>query len=125
MNNGGKLEFQNIYNELYILLKEYEANLDVKTDSLENYYLDTRKIDPKNKKPIFFGAVQIKKNYVSYHLMPVYIFPELLNDTSDDMKKRMQGKSCFNFKKAVPILFSELKQLTKNGFDKYKEQSFL
>jgi hypothetical protein len=29
------------------------------------------------QKELFFGGVQIKKNYVSYHLMPVYMEPAL------------------------------------------------
>lgn len=57
--------------------------------------------------------------------MPVYVFPQLLNDISDSLKKRMQGKSCFHFKKVDDDLFSELKRLTKNGFDKYKENQLI
>jgi hypothetical protein len=40
--------------------------------------------------------VQIKKNYVIYHLMPVYLNPGLLEGMSPGLRKRMQGKSCFN-----------------------------
>lgn len=55
--------------------------------------VDTRHIQ-KNKKPLFFGAVQVKKSYVSYHLMPVYLEPDLLAPSSSELKARMQGKSC-------------------------------
>jgi hypothetical protein len=73
------------------------------------------------KKEMFFGAVQIKKNYVSYHLMPVYVFPELLKDLSPSLKKRMQGKSCFNFKKVDQETLAELGQLTARGFEQFKQ----
>ncbi|MBU8906278.1 DUF1801 domain-containing protein [Desertibacillus haloalkaliphilus] len=119
------LEFQKIFDKLKGIIKEYEAFLDVKSDTLDNYYLDSKQMNPRNKKPIFFGAVQIKKNYVSFHLMPIYIFPQLLNDISDSLKKRMQGKSCFNFKEVDDDLFSELKRLTKSGFDKYKQNQLI
>jgi hypothetical protein len=56
----------------------------------------------KNKRPLFFGAVQVKKNYVSCYLRPVYADPTLLARISDSLKKRMQGKSCFNFTPADP-----------------------
>ena len=46
---------------------------------------------------VWFGGVQIKKNYVSYHLMPVYAFPDLLDGLSPELKKRMQGKSLLQF----------------------------
>ncbi len=119
------MEFQSIYDELSKLLKEYEDHLDVKHNTSDNYYLDTRKIYERNKKPIFFGAVQIKKNYVSFHLMPVYVYPELLDNLSEGLKKRMQGKSCFNFKKYDDELFNELKLLTKQGYEKYKENNMI
>ncbi len=32
---------------------------------------------------------------------------------SPDLKKRMQGKSCFNFKTPDPVLFEELAALTR------------
>lgn len=88
------------------------------------YYLNSPKKDEKGR-PVFFGAVAIKKNYVSFHLMPVYIFPGLLNGLSPELKKRMQGKSCFNFKQVEPRLFTELQQLTENGYQKYKEEKLM
>ena len=51
------------------------------------------------------------------------MYPELLNDISPALKKRMQGKSCFNFKKVEPELFEELKDLTRKGVDKFKKEN--
>jgi hypothetical protein len=81
--------------------------------------------DEKRKADIYFGAAQIKKNYVSYHLMPVYVNPKLLEEISPDLKKRMQGKSCFNFKEITKAQLSELSNLTKNGFEFYKKNGML
>jgi hypothetical protein len=55
--------------------------------------------------------------------MPVYIYPELLKDISTELKKHMQGKSCFNFKKVEPALFDELAALTRKGAEKFKEEN--
>ena len=79
----------------------------------------------KNKKPLFFGAVNIKKSYVSYHHMPLYVFPELLDELSPELKKRMQGKSCFNFKHSDRVLCEELKEITKLGYEKYREAGYV
>ncbi len=76
----------------------------VEKDTEDNYLLNTLK-SGKNKKPHFFGAVQIKKIYVSYHLMPININPSLLDSVNKDLKKRMPGKSCFNFKVVKTIIF--------------------
>ncbi|MEM6317261.1 MAG: hypothetical protein AAF960_06300 [Bacteroidota bacterium] len=99
----------------------YESALSVKHDKSDNYYLNTQP-NETNKKPAFFGAVQIKKSYVAFHLMPLYCHPELLDDVSPELKKKMQGKSCFNFKTIDDQLFTELEGLTKTAFDKYKAE---
>ena len=39
----------------------------------------------------------------------------LLDSISDNLRKRMQGKSCFNFSKQDPDLFDELAALTRTG----------
>lgn len=86
--------------------------MDVATDEPGNVVVKTRWIDGKSKEPAWFGAVQLKKNYVSYHLMPLYNLPDLKGGISSDLNKRMQGKSCFNFKKSETGLFDELGRLT-------------
>ena len=102
----------------------YAAKLDAKKDDGSELYVDTKHIQ-KNKKPLFFGAVQVKKAYVSFHLMPVYVKPELLEGVSPELKARMQGKSCFNFASTDKLLFKELSGLTKAAFASYKEQDFV
>jgi hypothetical protein len=61
-----------VYDELKTIFQPYAAKLDTKTDTAIELYVNTRHIQ-KNKKPLFFGAVQINKNYVGYYLMPVYV----------------------------------------------------
>jgi hypothetical protein len=73
----------------------------------------------KPKELMWFGAIQIKKNYVSYHLLPVYTHPAMLEQVSPALKKRMQGMGCFNFKAVDPALFDELEALTAAGAELY------
>lgn len=109
---------------LRAILEPYEAHL-VRTAASENgYSLDTRYILP-NKQPLFFGAVQLRKNYVSFYLMPVYVFPDLLSGISESLRKRMQGKSCFNFRQPDPALFAELAALARAGFERYRSAGYV
>ena len=114
--------------EIFKLLKanlsDHASTLSIEKDTKDNYYLNTMKLG-KNKKPMFFGAVQIKKNYVSYHLMPIYINPLLLDSVSEDLKKRMQGKSCFNFKAVDKQLFLELNALTNASYTFYEREGYI
>ncbi|MGI9265566.1 MAG: hypothetical protein ACR2QU_11610 [Gammaproteobacteria bacterium] len=106
------------------IMRPFSDKLVCTRDDDSEYYLNTTHI-MKNKKPLFFGAVQIRKNYVAYHLMPVYVFPELLKGMSPALKQRMQGKSCFNFTSVDVELFEELGTLTKAGFEAYKNAGYI
>lgn len=117
-------DFTAVYAELHKILAPYSARLDTKKDDESELYIDTTHIQ-KNKKPLFFGAVLVKKSFVSFHLMPVYMKPELLSSVSPELKSRMQGKSCFNFSTVEPMLMKELTALTKAGYASYKEQGFV
>jgi hypothetical protein len=117
-------DFQETFKRLKGILKPYAAKLLVVHDTDTNYYLDTHRV-MKNKHRLFFGAVRIGKAYVSFHLMPVYASSELRQTISPELKKRMQGKSCFNFKTPDEKLFKELAKLTKAGFEKFHDPKFL
>jgi hypothetical protein len=113
-----------VFTELRKLMAPYARKLTATRDDEHELYVDTRHIQ-KNKKPLFFGAVQVKKAYVSFHLMPVYLKPELLASVSPELKARMQGKSCFNFTALEPTLVRELAALTQAGYASYKEQGLV
>ncbi|HZW43685.1 MAG TPA: hypothetical protein VFF32_04750 [Dermatophilaceae bacterium] len=74
---------------------------------------------------LMFGAVKIGKRYVSYHLMSVYLLPDLLAAMSPRLRQRMQGKSCFNFTKVDAELFDELSVITAKGREMYAAQGWL
>jgi hypothetical protein len=116
---SSKSDFPLVFEHLKNILKPFEPKLTVTADTPGAYSLDGP-YSEKWQKPLFFGAAQIKKNYVSFYLMPVYMFPDLLKDISPELKKHMQGKSCFNFKKVQPDLFEELAELTHKGSERFR-----
>ena len=75
----------------------------------------------KNGQKLFFGGLRKGKSYVSFYLFPVYMFPELLKDLPPELKKRMQGKSCFNFKTIDEEQIRGLRELTKRGYERGRE----
>jgi hypothetical protein len=114
-------DFPKVFEKLKSILKPYEKKLTVTANSSGAYSLDGP-YSEKWKQDMFFGSAQIKKNYVSFYLMPVYMYPDLLKGISPELKKHMQGKSCFNFKQVDPALFKELTALTKKGFERFKKE---
>ena len=49
--------------------------------------------------------------------MPVYVEPSLLEGVSPELRKRMQGKSCFNLTSVDERLLGELEALTRRGYE--------
>ena len=122
MSDRGK--FKVVFAKLKAIFKPYAKNMDAVHDNETYYLLNTRHL-MRNKQPLCFGGVRMGKNYVSFYLMSVYACPDLLKNMSSDLKKRMQGKSCFNFKEVDEKLFEELATLTKAGAAKFNDQKFI
>jgi hypothetical protein len=120
----GETEFANVFSALRSLLARHAPRLDVMQDTASAYTLNAA-YSERWKKVIFFGAVQINKNYVSYHLFPVYMFPDLLDSISPQLRKRMQGKNCFNFKSLDGAQQAELDQLTERAFRRFEAEGLI
>ena len=60
----------------------------------------------------YVAGTRMGKRYVSYYLMGVYASTELRDAIPTGLRKRMQGKSCFNFAAVDEGLFAELDVLT-------------
>ncbi len=116
--------FPIVFERLKAILQPFVPPFVVQADTPDNYSLYT---PPFAKYPqgFFFGAVQQRKNYVSYHLMPIYMFPDLLDGMSEGLKKRMQGKSCFNFTTVDEAYIAELARLTQAGIERYRQERSL
>ena len=109
-------DFSEIFAALKPVMAEEECRLAVQTDTSSEYSLVTKGPSPfpqHKGHPMWFGAVKLGKAYVSFHLMPLYMSPALEKNISPALKKRMQGKTCFNFK-TVPDeeLLADLRKLT-------------
>ena len=96
------------------------GNMRVVSDSPQYYCLETA-FPVFRGKPAFFAAVRKGKAYVSYHLMPLYMDAALQKLVSPELKRRQQGKSCFNFTHSDAALFGELGALTRGGLEAFKK----
>jgi hypothetical protein len=126
-SDGEKLtagDYGVLYTMLRALLKPYEDDLAIKTDRPGAFYLETRSRS-LNGRRLFFAAAKIKKHYVSYYLPVLYMFPELSSNISPELRKSMQGQSCFNFTALDHDRVQELATLTQAGFFTLKSKSLL
>ena len=116
-------DFPTIFGRLRFILAPSSPSLVVGADAPANSSLDAPPFAayPRGH---FFGTVQVKKHDVGYHLMPVYVFPDLLDGLPHILKRRMQGKSCFNFPSLAALdaeTASALARLTAAGYDRYRQ----
>lgn len=103
------------------MLRANAKLLRVKTDTPDDFTLETKAPLRKGERmPV--AAVKKNKNYVSFHFVLVYIYPDLLRTISPQLKKRMQGKGCFNFDSPDSALFDELAELVRAGIDAFNRR---
>jgi hypothetical protein len=115
--------FPEVFARLRAIIQPYAPHMYVTSDLDTAYSLDTRHV-MANGQPLFFSSVMIRKNYVSFHLMPVYAFPDLL-DHAGDLRTRMQGKSCFNFRQLDDAQVAALAALVRRGYERYAAEGLL
>jgi hypothetical protein len=88
-------------------------------DGPGDYFSESKSVRYQGKLVMFAGITS--KSYVAFHLFPVYMFPDLLKGISPELKKRMQGKACWNFKKPEESLFGELGRLVEVSFERFAQ----
>src|SRR6185437_15343359 len=118
-----KPDFAPVFAALRKLLESNLGYLAVQTDKPGNYHLECPSILHR-KKPLYFAGVRTGKNYVSFHLLFLYYNPAALKAIAPALKKRMQGKACFNFTAIDEACFTELGWLIAEGLKRYKSEEF-
>ena len=121
--------FARIFSVLKPVLAKNSKRLAVKTDTAGEYTVVTKAASPfpqHKGQPMFFGSVKAGRAYVSLHLMPLYMCPALTKSISPALKKRMQGKTCFNFKhEPAAELIAELSELAEAGIRQWSERKWM
>jgi hypothetical protein len=74
---------------------------------------------PGAKAHDWFAFVKPASKHVSFFLMPIVTWPDLLDGCSDVLLKRRQAKSAFSFSAVDEALFGELEALVARAFERY------
>ena len=122
-------DYTAVFAALRPVFAKVARRLAVKADTPELFALVTKSPSPfpqHKGHPLEFSAVRVGKAYVSLHLVPIYMCRALNQGISPELKKRMQGKACFNFKTAPgPELLRELKALIEASYRQWSERSWI
>ena len=113
--------FAETFQTLRSILERHGGQMKVLADTDTEFSLASPTMTDRTGRPLFAAAVQVRKSYVSYHLMPLYMNRALMATVPAVLRKRMQGKACFNFKTIDPAEAKELAELTKKGLATFKD----
>ena len=107
-------EFAAVEGRLRAILEPYQDRLE--TGTIYNREILRR---PGGRGHDWFAGVVPNKNYVSFYMLPIYTWPQLLDGMSPALRKRKQGASCFNFSAVDEDQMAELAALTERSFQAY------
>jgi len=103
------------------MLAAQSKRLVVLADKPGDYQVASATLKDRTGRPLYIAGVKTGKNYVSYHVMPLYMKPDLLASVSPALKKRMQGKACFNFVTVDREQLKDLATVTKAGIAAFRD----
>ena len=118
-----KADFVPVFSALRKILEPFGDRLAVQADKPGNYHLENRSILHRGK-PLYFAGVRSNKNYVSFYLMSMYYNAAAVKSLSPALRKRMQGKACFNFTALDQECFAELGRLAEAGIKRFSTPEF-
>ena len=109
-------ELQALFGRFKAMLQPYASKMHLADERPGMYGLD---MAPEGQRDpsTWFAGTRLGKRYVSYYLMPIYVEPALLDGISPELRRRMQGKSCFNLTKVDEPLLAELGRLTAASYE--------
>jgi hypothetical protein len=111
-----------VFAALKAILTPLADRLTVTADSAITYGLGVPGHRYRDQPSTPFAQVRDGKSYVSFHLFPVYVVPDLLGGVPERLRRRMQGKSCFNFKTLEPELVRDLQSLVEQAEPRFRAE---
>jgi hypothetical protein len=125
--------FQPVFARLRDLLQAHESDFAITHNTTDRYGLEApvgpatvRAWGGKVRTPkIAVAWVEMRKTYVSYHLMGLNGNAKLIASLSKPLRARMQGKTCFNFTAVDDALLRELQTVTAESLRGLKKAGFV
>ena len=116
---AGNDDFEIVHDRLKAIIRNHSDGLVITKDGPAGIALEVPGLEGKPWG--YVAGTRLGKSYVSFYLMPVYASPELIASMTPELRRRMQGKACFNFTKIDEPLFAELASLTEASLEPFLE----
>ncbi len=117
-----------IFAQLKSLLTKQASGLDVRKDNASAYELYGKKtVETQNKTVdgMYFASAVMRKGGVSLYFFPIYTHLKEVGPVPAELKKCMNGKSCFQIKKDDKKLYAQVRDLLKKGKSHYRKLGWI
>jgi hypothetical protein len=111
-------DFDAVHERLKEIIRRHADGLVITRDGPEGMALEVPGLEGKPWG--YVAGTRRGRSYVSFYLMPVYASDELDRSVSPELRRRKQGKSCFNFTKVDEDLLAELDSLAARGIPGFR-----
>ena len=127
--SAGQDEMIKIFNDLHQMLTPYESG-SVKKMGGEGGQVSLIshkevEIAGRKKSELWFAGLLIQKGYVGFYFMPVYVEPEKKRLLGAELLKTLKGKSCFHIKSADPVIYSQIEQALRLGYEEWRKNGWV
>jgi hypothetical protein len=113
-----------IEEKLRAILRSFEDRLINGYNTPEYYSLGTPTSE-KYPQGVFFASVFIRKRHVCFSLYPLLFCPDLVEEMSLELRKRMVEKTRFTFTKLDDAQVEELAALTQECYECAEQEKFI
>lgn len=125
----GQPELIPIFNAIKILMKPYiKGTLKERGGSNGMYAIWSEKeveVNGKLRPEVYFAGLLVQKGYVGFYFMPVYAAPDMKKVFQPELLQCLKGKSCFHIKKDDSVIYTQIKDALKKGYELYKERKWV
>jgi len=121
-------DLSEIFKRLKLLLQKYDKVFVSKINDEKHFDLWSNKefiFEGKIKKEMFFASVEVQKNDVAFHFIPIYTNSNLIDELQPNLKSKLKGKSCFHFKNLNRELENEIADALEKGFQIFKQKDWI
>jgi hypothetical protein len=122
-------EMIKIFNDLHAMLTPYEKGSLKKFggEAGQVSLISTKEVEiaGRKKSDLWFAGLLIQKGYVGFYFMPVYVEPEKKRLFGAELLKTLKGKSCFHIKSADPLIYSQIEQALKLGYEEWRKNGWV
>jgi len=71
---------------------------------------------------LYFGGVRLHQDHASFHLFLLYSYPDLEDGLSPELRRCLEGKTCFRIELGDGALIEELKALTRTCYERFRTE---